>query len=58
MTPTVDDVLSRTAVGCGWHCFPVIGGSIWIQTEDLRAALESAYDPGMPDWPTMVELNG
>ncbi len=54
MTPTVDDVLSRTAIGCGWHDFPGVGR---IRTADLRAALEDAYDPCMPDWPVMAELD-
>jgi len=27
------------------------------RTADLRAALEDAYDPCMPDWPVMAELD-
>lgn len=56
MTPTVDDILSRTAISCGWHLFPAEGGPCQVRTADLRAALEDAYDPCMPDWPVMVEL--
>lgn len=57
MTPTVDDVLGRTVVGCGWHDFPTEGGPIRIRTADLRATLEEAYDPAMPDWLAMVWLD-
>ena len=57
MTPTVDDILSRTAISCGWHMFPAEGGPIQVRTADLCAALEDAYDPTMPDWPCMVELD-
>lgn len=26
----------------------------WV--DELRPALEAAYDPNMPDWPAMVEI--
>ena len=57
MTPTVDDILSRTAIGCGWHDFHADGGLIRMSTADLRAVLEDAYDADMPDWPAMVDLD-
>jgi hypothetical protein len=34
----------------------VQGGSIMLETAELRLALEDAYDVSMPDWPAMVEL--
>ena len=57
MTPTVDDILSRTAIGCGWHDFHADGGAVRMRTADLRAALEDAYDADMPNWPAMVDLD-
>jgi hypothetical protein len=30
---------------------------IRIARNDLRQALEDAYDPLMPNWPTMVEID-
>jgi len=57
MTPTVDDIMSRTAIGCGLHDFRTNGGVIRVRTTDLRAALEDAYDSSMPDWPGLVELD-
>lgn len=54
--PTVESVLSSTAVGCGWHDWPIEGGSIMVDTATLRHTLEMAYDDTMADWPALVEL--
>lgn len=64
--PTVADVLNRCEV-CGWtddgSPFSVAPTPLlnWdgcaIPADDLRAALEDAYDPTMPNWPAMVQLD-
>ena len=54
--PTVDDVLARSHVGGHWHEWGVDGGTIHLTHAELRPALEAAYDPSMPDWPSMVEI--
>ena len=38
------------------HRWPAEGGAIEITTAELRPALEAAYDPTMPNWPAMVEI--
>jgi hypothetical protein len=55
-TPTVDNLLQSTATGCGWHDWPLEGGTIRISEGRLRKALEAAFDPSMHDWPAMVEI--
>jgi hypothetical protein len=55
--PTVDDILNQTAVGCGWHDWPTEGGTIRVSTEQLRPALEAAYDCTTAAWPSMVEID-
>jgi hypothetical protein len=55
--PTVDNLLAGTAIGCGLHEWGVEGGVIRIARDDLRQALEDAYDPLMPNWPAMVEID-
>lgn len=55
-TPTVDDLLQSTNAGCGWHDWPLEGGTIRISEGRLRKALEAAFDPSMHDWPAMVEI--
>ena len=57
--PTVEDLLESTAIGCGKHqwCIPYDGGVITVTRAELRLALEDAYDPGMPNWPAMVEID-
>lgn len=52
--PTVEDVLSDTAIGNGWHDFAVEGGTIRVCTEDLQRVLEENYDSTMPDWPALI----
>lgn len=56
--PTVDEVLSDTAIGCGYHDFAVPGGTVRLTEAQLRPALEAAYDSTMPDWIVMVEIGG
>jgi hypothetical protein len=56
-TPTVDDLLQSTAIGNGLHDWPCSGGAIRVSTDDLRQALEDAYDPMMPNWPALVEID-
>jgi hypothetical protein len=36
----------------------VNGGEIMVPAGELRTALEAAYDPTMPNWPGMVEIEG
>lgn len=60
--PTVDEVLARCEVR-GWWSTAVEATKLldWngcaILATDLRAALEDAYDPTMPNWPAMVQLD-
>jgi hypothetical protein len=54
--PTVDDLLANTHIWNNVHRWHVEGGAIEITTAELRQALEDAYDPTMPDWPSMVEI--
>jgi hypothetical protein len=55
--PTVDDVLTSTAIGGGFHDWAVQGGTIRLPEALLRPVLEAAYDPTMPDWPALVEID-
>jgi hypothetical protein len=54
--PTVERILDATAIGGGFHSWPVIGGSITLTTDQLRPLLEEAYDPNMPDWVALVDV--
>ena len=54
--PTVDDVLARTHQYWDLHEWGTDGGVIRVTRAELRPALEAAYDPTMPDWPAMVEI--
>ena len=54
--PTVDDILARTHLGGRFHEWGADGGVIRVSHAELRQALEDAYDPTMPDWPSMVEI--
>jgi len=70
--PTVDEVLARCEhrgwadlSGLGFNpnqekllAWSVNGGEIMVPADELRTALEEAYDPTMPDWPGMVEIEG
>jgi hypothetical protein len=55
--PTVDQVLSATSTGRGWHCWDIEGGAITVATAELRPLLEQAYDPCMPDWAGLVDFD-
>ena len=55
--PTVDDLLAATAVGNNRHTWRVNGGATLVDRATLRQALEEAYDPEMPNWPAMVEID-
>jgi hypothetical protein len=59
--PTIEEVLS----GCelrGWRngekllAWSTNGGEIMVPISELRTALETAYDPTMPDWPAMADI--
>jgi hypothetical protein len=54
--PTVDDVLACTHVGGHFHDWRVDCSVIRVTRDELRPALEAAYDRNMPDWPAMVEI--
>jgi hypothetical protein len=57
--PTVDELLADTAVGNGLHRWAVAyGGIIEITANNLRHALEEAYDPSMPNWTAFVDVDG
>lgn len=55
--PTVTDLLIQTSTSNCLHRWPVPGGSVMLRREQLRPALEDAYDPTMPDWPAMVVID-
>jgi hypothetical protein len=60
--PTVEEVLLGLVYGYKkagirtyfWRSGP---GILQVQEDELRPALEAAYDPTMPDWPAMVEID-
>lgn len=58
---TVDEVLASCPAR-GWADGEQLlgwdeeGGQVAVPASELRAALEAAYDPCMPAWPGMVEL--
>lgn len=52
--PTVEDILNQTSTPSGFHRWAVDGGSISVDRRQLQAALETAYDPNMPDWPALI----
>jgi hypothetical protein len=55
--PTVDDVLASTHLGHHHHRWSADGGVVRVTRAQLRQALEAAYDPSMPNWPAMVEID-
>lgn len=55
--PTITDVLIQTSTADCRHRWRVQGGSITLTRAELLPALEAAYDPTMPDWPAMVEID-
>lgn len=56
--PTIDDVLASTNRGDGFHEWNTDDDkAIHVTRDELRPALEAAYDPTMPSWPAMVEID-
>jgi hypothetical protein len=55
--PTVDDLLARTHLGFGFHEWSTDADVFRVTRDELRQALEDAYDPTMPNWPAMVEID-
>ena len=55
--PTITDLLESTDIGNCLHRWRTEGGAITIDRATLRQALEEAYDPEMPNWPAMVEID-
>ena len=55
--PTVEYLLVATLISNGIHRWPVEGGAIDIGTDELRTALEDAYDPTMAAWPSLVTID-
>ena len=59
--PSVENVLdsnpfSWDADGNRLVSWEVNGGWQWVPYAELRKACEDAYDPLMPNWPAMVEV--
>jgi hypothetical protein len=55
--PTVTDLLQSTNIGSCLHLWRTEGGAIVVTRAKLCEALEAAYDPTMPNWPAMVEID-
>jgi len=56
--PTADDLLARTHLGGRhFHEWRADGGVIRVTRAELCPILGNAYDPTMPDWPSMVEID-
>lgn len=53
-TPTPEDLMNQTRTAVGQHSWPLEGGLVEIDAEDLWPLLEEAYDPFMPDWPARI----
>ena len=54
--PTVEQVLADHHLFDSVAWWDVEGGRISVSKDDLRVALEDAYDSTCPSWPSMVEL--
>ena len=54
--PTVNDVLGSTHLGGHFHEWSIDGGVIRVTRDELRPALEAAYDATDANWPALVEL--
>ncbi len=54
--PTVDEVLANTHIWNGIHKWSKVGGVVMLTTDVLRPLLEEAYDPNMPDWVALVDV--
>ena len=60
--PSVENVLDSNPIS--WDAdgnrlvsWEVNGGWQWVLYTELRKACEDAYDPLMPNWPAMVEID-
>jgi hypothetical protein len=53
--PTVEEILERTHIGCHVHEWGAEGGVISVARDELRTALEAAYDETDPNWIQFVE---
>ena len=51
---TPDELLVSTAIGDDIHEWKIDGGSMLVHVDELRPALEQAYDPSTPDWPNLI----
>ena len=54
ITTTPDELLASTAIDHDLHQWGVNGGTIDVHVDELRPVLEQAYDPSMPDWPSLI----
>lgn len=55
-TPTIEAVLQGAAGPCGTYTWDEEGGRVTVPREVLLAALQEAYEPGMPCWEAMVVI--
>lgn len=56
VAPTVEEVLAKNLLRPGAYTWGTHGGCLTLTEAELRPALEAAYDPTMPNWPSTVEL--
>ena len=54
--PAVEQILKQTHVGGHFHEWGVEGGVIRVSRDELRPALECAYDRLDPNWLQFVEI--
>jgi hypothetical protein len=55
---TPEELLAATHIGFGLHLWHCEGGAIPMTTDKLKPILEEAYDPSMPDWPSLIIQDG
>lgn len=55
--PNVDHVLANCRESNGFYSWDVEGGRILLTEEQLRPALEEAYEEGMPGWTAFVNID-
>lgn len=53
---TIEEHLSAARIGCGLCEWDIEGGRIQVKEEELREAMELAYEEGFPAWVQMVEV--
>jgi hypothetical protein len=54
MTITPAELLTQTAIGNGYHRWPVEGGAIEVARDELEEVLVTAYDETNPDWQALI----